>query len=134
MTKKKILVISLIGLVLGVIIDPYMLGFCVTDKSLCIFDSLANVLGKPLIIIFLPIFIVSVAMFCFKEQIFNSWIRLVYFWFPITALLIILTPEYDNSLLNIQRDSITLLMAGLFLVGTVIIVVYEFFKLSKKDS
>ncbi|MDO8579351.1 MAG: hypothetical protein Q7R72_00570 [bacterium] len=134
MTRKNICIISLIGLILGIIIDPYIFGFCVTDKSLCIFDSLANILGKPLIIIFSPIFIVSVIMFSFKEQVFNLWIRFVYFWFPITVLLVMLAPEYDNSLLNIQRDSIALLMASLLLVGTAIIVAYNFFKLSKEIS
>lgn len=125
MTRKKVCVISLIGLVLGIVIDPYILGFCTTDRSLCVFDSLAHALGKPLVIIFLPLFLVSAAMFYFKEQVFDIWVKFVCFWLPITALFVILAPEYDSSLLNIQKDSVSLFMSGLFVIVSFFLIVYR---------
>ena len=134
MTRKKVCIVSLIGLVLGIAIDPYIIGLCATDKSLCIFDSLAHILGKPLVIIFLPLFLVSVAMFRFKKQIFDTWVRFVYFWLPITALFVILAPEYDSSLLNIQKDSVSLFMSGLFMIVSFFLVVYISIKGGKPNE
>ena len=125
MTKKSVFQVSLIGFLLSIIINPYIVGFCSNSDKYCVFGSLAHSVGKPMFIIFLPLFLFSIVTYKMSDKIFQSWLKFTYIWIPLTIVLTLLAPEYGGNLLPIEKDSVSFAMSTLFLLISLILVIYK---------
>ena len=131
MTKQKIFLIS------GII----TISFFVLDKigtyQLCGRYAIGNcpflihdILGT--IIIFLPVFLISIIVYKMRDEVYRSWIKFTQIWVPLTILLIIISPEYGNSLLPIEKGSVSFFMSLLFLVISLVIIITKSVSLRQK--
>jgi hypothetical protein len=90
MTKKKVLLISLIGS--GAVLSlssESVYEYCFS-KGHCwgffeVFDFV-----RPFLFILLPIFLFSVATYFLKEGVFKTWMKFTYWYLPIYVLVILL--------------------------------------------
>jgi len=121
-------IISLIG-VLSFIVFLFAtkLGICSINSS-CIFttDPIAETL-----LIFIPVFILSLITHKLKNETFQAWLKFSYVWIPLTIILTLLVPEYSNSLVPVEKAGVSFLMSALFLLISLIIIIKKSF-FSKK--
>lgn len=70
-----------------------------------------------------------------RKAAFYSWLRFAAWWLPLSAILIATTPETSNSwmpLFFIGKDTVTIFMASLFTVISLILIVWKQFNLGKR--
>ena len=75
----------------------------------------------------------AILSFC-RAQIFNSWIKLISWWMPISVLLIIVIPEGSNDWFNpffVGKEDVTWLMSGLFLLISLVLIAWKSFPFRK---
>ena len=129
MTKKNIIIISIAGVVFFCLfIFSTQIGICKVNDLLCFqrFDTFAEH-----ILIFIPLFLLSLITYKMKDIIFQAWFKFARVWVPLSIILIILSPEYGNSLLPVEKGSVSFFMSALFLIISLIIIAYKSFKNSK---
>ena len=72
---------------------------------------------------------------CFvKRLIFNSWLRFAAWWLPLSIILIAITPETSNSwmpLYFVSKDTVTVLMASIFTIISLILIAWKTFAARK---
>ena len=56
---------------------------------------------------------------------FNSWLRFAKYYLPIAAALIILSPVSDGSIFGFDKEFMTWLLSGIFLVVSLILIIYK---------
>ena len=71
----------------------------------------------------IPIFILSLITYWMNENVFRAWIRLTYFWIPLSILVVILTPETTGSIFNIDKGFVSLVSSGLFVIISLLIII-----------
>ncbi len=130
-SKKYIFFSALLGEALSLIIDPNIIGFCQKTNSQCFFESQAHSIGKPMFIFFTPILMISLFMLFVNKNTFQSWVKFSSYWLPSAALVIFITPEYDKSLLSLNREFASFFLGGLYLIIFTFLFVYNLFKLRK---
>lgn len=131
MTKKKVLTLAIGMTILSLVIDPYLLGLCTNSDNYCYFGSLAHSFGKPLFYIFSSLLIVSTITLFIKDNIFYSWSKFARIWIPASVFIFLITPEYSNSLLPIEKDTISLSLSFLFIIISIIVIVSKSLSLRK---
>jgi len=132
MTKKNTFLVS-IGLVfLSLVINPYVLGFCIENEKYCIFRSYSHTIGEPLFIISLSLMVCSLILFFMKDEVFKFWLKFAYIWIPLTSIFVIISPEYDSGLIPIEKESVSILFSVLFLLISIIIIISKSISLRKK--
>lgn len=102
--------------------------FSLFNKS-CV-DPLANLI--IIFIIFIPLFLLSLITYKMRNEIFRAWLKFAYVWIPLTLVLTILAPEYDQSLLPITKGVVSFLMSVLFLIISFLIILIKYFSLRQK--
>jgi hypothetical protein len=87
-------------------------------------------IAEPLFYISISLFITLLILFFTKEEIFRSWIKFTYIWIPISIFLVLIIPNGGNSsfVSLIDRESVSMLMAGLFFIISLIIVIFGIIK------
>ena len=127
MTKKKVLIVGLISIALFVIsIFSQEIRLCpVYSYSSCssFFDMFAEN-----IFVFIPLFLLSLITYKMQDEIFHTWLKFTYVWVPLTIILTFLSPEYGNSLLPIEKSSVSFVMSFLFLLISLIIIITKSLK------
>lgn len=131
MKKGTIFLLSIIGtFFLGLSTYISIFGLC----------SYNYVCSRPhddslmaIFLIFLPTLIFSLISFKMKDETFKSWSIFVYAWVPITILLVLLSPEYGNSLLPVEKGTVSFFMSILFVIVSVFIITYKHFSLKKSN-
>ena len=129
MNKKNVLWIGFVGTVLFMVsLFASQIGICKSINLSCTetFDPIAE-----LIFIFIPFFIFSLITYKMREEVFKSWLKFSYWWILLSIFFILITPEYSNSLIPVERDSVSLFLSLLFLIISSILIVYKHFS-SKK--
>ena len=134
MSKKSLLVWSFLLLLAGIVIDPYIIGLCTNDSKYCIFGLFSHSIGKPLFIISLPLFLLSLITYKMRDEVFAVWFRFSRVWFPLTLFLVIISPEYGNSLLPVEKDSVSFFMSLLFLLISLTIIIKKYFSLKSNHN
>ncbi len=133
MTKKIILKISASFLLLSVIINPYIIGLCTNSDKYCIFGSLAHYIGKPFFYLSLSLLLLSLLVLVVRDEVFQTWIKFVYIWIPLSIISIFISPEYGNSLLPIEKDTVSIFFSSLFLVISLLVIFWKSISLRKKQ-
>ncbi len=90
---------------------------------------LHNFLGY--LFIFIAVFMISLVTYKMRDEIFHSWLKVVYIFVPLTIILTILAPEYSESLLPITKGVVSFLFSVLFLLISIVIIFVKYFSLKK---
>ena len=134
MTKKQVLWVGLVGVV------GFFLVFTLVQKSGCREDLFFFCRDSYLWIIlilkylFPIIFLLSLITYKMKDIVFQTWFKFARVWVPLTIILVILSPEYGNALLPVEKGTVSFFMSALFLIISLIIIVYKSFQNSKSRS
>ena len=67
----------------------------------------------------------------FLDSYFVSWSRFAKYYLPIAALLVIIFPTTDSSILGFDKEFMSWFLSGLFLVISIIIILYKHFHKSE---
>ena len=134
MTKKNILMLSIVLTGLFLVFGfQKNIGLCGKEYNTCwdFFDLL-----WPPFFLGIPIFLISILTYRMREEIFYAWVKFGYVWIPLSLLIIFTTPTVDHSwaIGGLTRDTVTFVMSGLFLIISLILIAYKFFKLKKSGT
>ncbi len=149
--KKNILFYKLlltIGSACGVFLSLFLMkteqfGFCSikTDPLLgaywkCFIGNHGDLysLGETLFVLSITLLFVSFLVTFVSHVVFNSWLRFAAWWIPLSIILIVITPETGNSwmpLYFIGKGTVTVLMASLFTIISLILIAWKTFAVRK---
>ena len=132
MGKRNILSISFLGLLV------FIFSVYISVNGLCEYKYICSRLHDDsfmaIFLVFLPFFLFSLITYKMKDNIFQTWFKFARIWVPLTILLVILSPEYGNSLLPVEKGTVSFFMSALFLIISLIIIAYKSFQNSKFSS
>ena len=130
MKKSNVLIIGTTGsLILFYVAYISINGLCIY-KYLCsrLHDDSMMAVFLP----FIPLFLLSLVTYKMRDETFHVWLKFTYVWVPLTIILTFLSPEYGNSLLPIEKSSVSFTMSLLFLFISLIIIISKSLSLRKK--
>ena len=110
-----------------------MFGLCrpdIYDEWTCtggIIDRLDDI-GQALLLYPTTLFILSATLLFLQEKIFHAWAKFAKWYLPIVAVIIIIFPA-QAGFLSPDRETITWLTAGVFLIASLSIIIYKSWKL-----
>lgn len=133
MTRKKILVGAIGILILGYS-TFYLPELCYLNPNtngtiICLDD-----MGEFFSLFSISILALLIPLFFVREEILHSWLRFSYWWLSFSAVLFLIAPKYDGSLLPITKEIVSLWMAGLFVFISLVIIIKKSLKLQKTDT
>lgn len=121
------------------LIVSYIFGhkilFSLCDKiglDIC-FETTSQTIGKPLFLLSLSLLIVSIFIFFITDIVFKKWLRFAIVWFVVAAVFVALAPVYSGGYigLNPTKESISIWMGSLFVILSLIQIVWQSRKLQK---
>ena len=130
MNKKSVLWIGFLGVIVFItsvfsidinLCPPYSYSSC---------SQFFSVFGE-IIFVFTSLFLLSLITYKMRDDIFQSWFKLVRIWVPLTIILVLISPEYGNSLFPIEKGSVSFFMSVLFLIISIILIIYKSLSLRK---
>lgn len=137
--RKLILIISVIGTLVGYVLsNPLVFGICqrkylFNNIQGCL-DSTISGIGEPLLIFSILLVVILSILLFLNKNIFKSWLRFAAWWIPLSIILIVITPETSNSwmpLYFIGKGTVTVLMAGIFSIISLILIAWKTFAARK---
>jgi len=136
--KKRWLVLSIVGLLVGLILGSITeyTDFCRWPNQFC--EFIDNVVMQPFVFLSLAVLFALVILFFLKTQVFLAWHKFALWYLPIAFGLIILTALSSSSsdmgidLFSIDSEQVTWLTSGLFLLISVVLVIYKSYSLRSK--
>lgn len=136
-SKKNVLVISTIGSLIFFVWDY------IGNSSLCNFLFAEGRLGscpftlaslEVLLIPFIPLLILSLITFKMREEVYHAWFRFARWWVPLSIVLIFISPEYSaDQMFRIEKGSVALLTSVIFIIVSVILIVWKYFAMRGKN-
>lgn len=110
----------------------YLALWCVYGISSCpatnFFHAIFLEFVNPLYTFSIFFIVPALGLLLIKRNVFNSWLRFAVWWLPLSAILIAITPSTSNSwmpLYFIGKDTVTLVMAGLFTTVSLVILLIK---------
>lgn len=70
----------------------------------------------------IPLFLLSILTFFLREEVFKAWSRFALAWVPLTMVLAALSPEYNQSLLPFEKETVSFLFSLLFVIVSLLII------------
>jgi len=127
---RLIVIVSSGGILLGGwIYDNYL---CFASNNNCLMDNLRLSLIEPLVLSSIFFFIVSLFLFFIRDNVFLKWLRFAAGWIVLSAIFIILAPEYSSGVVgNPTKETISIWMGSLFVIISLALIFLEW-KKSKK--
>jgi len=120
---KKLSYFSVVIFVVAIIlVNSHVVGLC--DCT----DLLGETFGMPLFFFSIIIFIFSLILRKLPEYVFRSWWRFTKYYFIPTVILIVIFPVTADSMIGPDREIMTWAMAILFLIISVILILYKSFR------
>jgi hypothetical protein len=139
--KKAIFYISLFLSIFFIVTAFYnnsVYDYCISEGH-CVFwlDIINSALPILLFLFSIVVLIFSSVTYFLKEDIFRFWIKFTYYWIPISMLLVLAIPSNSSggffpSL--IDKESVAILMSGLFCIISFIIIIVMFVKNCFKEK
>ena len=120
MDKRTTLLISFTGVVFFTLsLFSTQLGICnINSSCVFIFDPIAETL-----LVFVTLFFLSLLTYSIRDETYKIWFRFSRIWVPLTVLLVLITPEYSNSLIPIEKGAVSFIFSILFLLISLIIII-----------
>ena len=79
-----------------------------------------------------PLFILSLITYKMREEVFRAWLKFSYVWIPLTMFAILISPEYGNALLPIEKGTVGAFFSLLYIIISLLIIAYKYFTLKSK--
>lgn len=124
-SKKNILVSSLLLSVLGVVLGR------MSDNGSCGQLEACLLLAYPLLV-FIPVFIFSLATFYLKEDVFTSWRKMTSWWVITAVILVAISPTDHADMIGFEKKSALFLLACLYIAISLILITWKWFTLRGK--
>ena len=116
MSKKRLVILSLISIVIGVVlIDPIVSGICSKGDYSCD-DLVGGGIGVTLALFSLVTFFASLLLLKMSDSVFHSWSRFAKWYIPVAAVLIFLSPTTSVGIMGFDKEIVTWLLAGIFFI------------------
>jgi len=84
------------------------------------------------------LFFLSLILLFLREEIFKSWKTFAIWWIPLSALFILSAPSSGGGSIGIgggiDREIVTWWFAGLFLIISLVLIIYKSIALRRKDG
>ncbi len=125
MTKKKILIGALMGVVIAYVLDY--------GRKFGISREVYKFIAEPLFNLSVSLLIISTILLFVRDQIFHPWLKFAYWWLSASVLLVFLVPTHNGSLLPVTKEIVSLWMSGLFVFISIMIIIKKSLKLRKTD-
>ena len=139
-TKKKVLIGSLVGIIIGWIVSniknfgicfPIYANYGLSNCTSATQDDITIAIE----LIALPLFIGTLFLFFVRDDVFFSWFKFARIWLPLSVLIIMLSSSTNGGFLSLNDRSILLpFLFIVFLIVSVILIIYVFIKSNKKHS
>ena len=130
------LLLSVLGIVIGyALFYPYQYGLCNSFVETCFFGGFKKTIAEPLVLIALSFSVISPFLFFINDIIFKKWLRFGMAWFFLTAILILISPEYSGGFgpsLNPTKESVSIWMSSLFVIISLILIAREKLKMKRE--
>ena len=124
MTKKKVFIISIIGVFLAIIFD---FVYRKTSLSTQIYESFV----QPCFYISLPLFILSLITYFLKEQVFRTWLHFAYWWIPLSLLFVYIASQSSGGGFGIPNvfdtESVSIIFSVLFFIISILLIFIKSF-------
>jgi hypothetical protein len=130
-SKKILLIVSGLGAIILISLDYVGTSqLCGGRQYTVCMGNLYNVMINFLPII--PLFLLSLITYKMREEIFRAWLKFSYVWIPLTMLAILVSPEYGNALLPIEKGTVGVFFSLLYIIISLLIIAYKYFTLKSK--
>lgn len=121
-TKKNILIVSLLGIILGILFDLQPLDYLP-----------GHTVGDPLLNFSFFLFLVSLLLLFVQEEVFNYWLKFAKWWLSLSLLVIILSPTRGSFFPSLMtRETASIFMGGGMVAISFIIIIYCRYRAKKK--
>jgi len=139
--SKKNTLLVLFVVFFCLVLFGYIAGRCVAmhacegrGVNLFFYGILFSIL-KPTLTILSGILPISLSFFFIRDQIFYSWLKFVKWYLPLSALIIFISPTHGHGFLPplVTKELASLWLAGLFVVVSIVLIVYKYFSLPKSE-
>lgn len=137
---KRIALVTILGVVLAGISVRYIAVWCIYSYANCpvtaLLHSLFNTVIYPVFLFSIAIFPLVIGLFFVRIKTIKTILLFSAWWLPLSAIVIALTPSTSNSwmpLYFIGKDAITQVMAGIFVIVSLIIITTKHFASKRKS-
>lgn len=118
-----------------VLMDPYHFGFCrkvfiFGERPTCL-DNISFAVGKPLKIYAFGLIASGLLLLFLHNKEVRSWLWFAIPWSAFTFFAVYNVPTIDHSLYAIQKDTVSIGLAGIFVLVSLALVIYKLFKRRK---
>lgn len=130
-----ILITSVIAISISLVLAlPEKFGLCAKNDINCLHSYIDNFNEIIQVIFFLsiPVVIISFVLLFLREQVFNAWSKFAVIFLPVAVILIIITPTTKKTIIDFDKESVTLLLASIFLITSLLIIFIKSFKLRRE--
>ena len=131
LTKKSILITTLFGTVFFITLFFLGTDACYQNVLCKIFRNIFSYDGLSATALFPACLFLSLITYKLYEEVFVTWIKFAKWWVLGTLFLIFIAPAHDPSLLPITKEVISLIGTGLFVVISLLIIIYKSLNLRK---
>jgi len=126
LTKKTILFFS--GVSSGFF---YLLAFLIGSEKLCGGSQYTNCTqsANSFFETFLPIFpllLLSLITYKMRDEIFSTWSKFTIVWIPLSMFAILISPEYGNAFLPIEKITVAGFFSLLYVIISLIIIIWKY--------
>jgi hypothetical protein len=134
MTKKKVLLISGLGMIVGgIFLNVDKFGICndmyVSDGYVGCFNTAQDSIGGIIELISLPLFIMTLLLFFVHDEVFNLWFKFARIWLPLGAAIVFFASSTNGGMLGSDQDWAAWFFSVTFLWVSVILIVYKLIRI-----
>lgn len=137
MSRKKISIVSLIGLIVGFILaSSDFLAYC-RKFEFCNSKILGEYIGVPLLFLSSAVFVFSIISIKLRDEVFQSWKRFTKYFIPIAYIIILLTPTWGSGGFGPgfggfpDKETMTYWLTTIFSLVSLILVIVKSWRLRK---
>lgn len=121
--KKTVLFLSVLGSLCYAIMHVLVsVSGCVNSLFFC---NDSNLWLIDVLRLFPMLLIISLVLYKLHENIYKTWLKFTYIWLPLSVILIWMSPEYDRTMIPMDRGRVSFIMSVLFLVISIVIIIYK---------
>ncbi|MEI6842982.1 MAG: hypothetical protein WCK48_00510 [bacterium] len=84
--------------------------------------------------IFLPLFLLSAITYKMPDRVYKAWSRFSLVYIPISIILTLLTPDYSQGLVPVDKGRVSLGLSVLFIIISISIIVITSFREGAKQA
>lgn len=123
MTKKKIALISFLGVILfSIFVFSREVGICPSYS----YSGCAYLLDALALIVFpaIPLFLFSLITYFMREEVFQAWWRFARIATLVSMLLILIAPSYSHDwMFPIEKGNVAFFTALVFVLVSIIVII-----------